>query len=188
MVVELVRWCWARTMMVELVRRFLSLRRGVKLVVGELAWGLSSFCHTVTVELVQRLSSSHDGCWAHTMVVELTQSYLHDGGPAQVMFVLCSTCDLAMAARSEWWVWRMKSFALGTSTCSCLSVVRQWDLSRSPSCYINSVSRDALRSRVLRYQTICMGQVFMRLFLMSFAFYENFQGSIWLKGKKIIGC
>ena len=29
---------------------------------------------------------------------ELTQWYSHDGRPAQVMFVLCSMCDLAMAA------------------------------------------------------------------------------------------
>ena len=90
------------------------------------------------------------------MVVELAQSYSYDGGPAQVMFVLCSTCDLVMAARSEWWVWHMKSFALGTPTCSCLSVVKQWDLSRSPCCYIKSVSRDAPHSRVLHYQTICI--------------------------------
>jgi hypothetical protein len=94
----------------------------------------------VGVELAQWLLSSHNCTCAMADQLKL--------------FVLYSTCDLAIAARSEWWVWHMKSFALGTSTCSCLSVARQWDLSWSLSCYIKSVLRDAPWSRVPHYQTI----------------------------------
>jgi hypothetical protein len=83
-VVELVRWCWA---------------------------------HTMGVELVRWLSSSHNGCWACSITFTLARWWTSSSD-------VCTAC--AMAARSEWWVWHKKSFTLVTSTCSCLSVARQF--------------------------------------------------------------
>ena len=78
------------------------------------------------------------------MVFELTQLHSHDG-------------NVCIVQHMRWWVVvaAQKSLALGTYTCSCLSVARQWDLSQSPNCYIKSILQEASWSMVPSYQTIC---------------------------------